>query len=143
MCGICGKITENCLCKKCEKKLFLQSIFGKDNYKDRYFENHFYLFKYDGQIREKILDYKFNDKPYIFKTFVKFFEIYEKNYLHLNFYDIIIPVPISKKRFKTRGYNQSTLLAKEIAKYLNTEYSDNILKKVINNNPQSILNQER
>ena len=61
----------------------------------------------------------------------------------MDFYDIIIPVPISKKRFKTRGYNQSTLLAKEIAKYLNTEYSDNILKKVINNNPQSILNQER
>ena len=69
--------------------------------------------------------------------------IYEKNYLHLDFYDIIISVPISKKRFKTRGYNQSTLLAKEIAKHLNTEYSDNILKKVINNNPQSILDQER
>ena len=143
MCGICGKLSDNYLCKKCEKKLFSQSIFGNDNYKDRYFENHFYLFKYDGQIREKILDYKFNDKSYIFKTFVKFFEIYQKNYLHFDFYDIIIPVPISKKRFKTRGYNQSTLLAKEIAKHLNTEYSDNILKKVINNNPQSILNQER
>ena len=31
-------------------------------------------------------------------------------------YDTIIPVPISKKRKKERGYNQSLLIAKELVK---------------------------
>ena len=33
-------------------------------------------------------------------------------------YDTIIPVPISKKRYKQRGYNQSSLIAKKLAKEL-------------------------
>ena len=33
-------------------------------------------------------------------------------------FDAIVPVPISKKRFKERGYNQSYLLAKELSDLL-------------------------
>lgn len=142
-CGICGKLAENSLCIKCRNKLFNEAIFGQDHYQEKYFENHYYLFKYDGLIREKILDYKFNEKPYLFKTFVNFFIFYEKNYFHFDFYDIIIPVPISKKRWKKRGYNQSTLIATEFAKSFKIKMLNNVLIKSINNNPQSSLNQER
>ena len=38
---------------------------------------------------------------------------------YLKKYDVIIPVPISQKRFKQRGYNQSSLIAKELARGLN------------------------
>ncbi len=75
--------------------------------------------------------------------FVSFFEIYGKNYFHLDFYDIIIPVPISYKRYKSRGYNQSKLFAAELSKHLNIPYLDKVLIKKINNQPQSTLNQER
>ena len=143
MCGICGKLSENYLCIKCRNKLFHDAIFGQDYYQEKYFSNHYYLFKYDGLIREKLIDYKFNEKPYLFKTFVNFFNFYEKDYFHFDFYDIIIPVPISKKRWKKRGYNQSTLIALEFAKYLNIRMLNNALIKNINNNPQSTLNQER
>ena len=143
MCGICGKLSDNYLCKKCEKKLFSEAVFGKDKYEDKYFETHFYLFKYQGLIRQKLLDYKFNEKTYLYKTFANFFEIYQKNYFHFDFYDIIISVPISKKRLKNRGYNQSKLLAIELAKYINAQYVEGVLIKTINNQPQSTLNQER
>ena len=105
VCGICGKLSENYLCIKCRNKLFNEAVFGQDYYEDKNFENHFYLFKYEGIIREKLLDYKFNEKPYLFRTFLNFFIFYEKNYFHFDFYDIIIPVPISKKRINNRGYN--------------------------------------
>lgn len=65
---------------------------------------------------------------------------FQKEYLKKEYYDIIIPVPISRKRLKQRGYNQSYLIAKELAKMLNIELDDRILKKIKNNSAQSVLN---
>lgn len=143
MCGICGKGKNTCLCKKCENKLKLEAVFGKDKYQDTYFENHFYIFKYEGMVRNLILNYKFKEKIYLYESFVKFFNKYQKQYLQLDFYDIIIPVPISQQRLKTRGYNQSLLLARGISKELNTKLEANCLIKTKNNDVQSTLNKER
>ena len=57
----------------------------------------------------------------------------------MEFYDIIIPVPISKQRFKMRGYNQSLLIAKEIAKKLSTKLNAHVLIKIEDNLAQSKL----
>ena len=119
------------------------AIFGKNSFNNKYFENHYYLFKYDGLIRELILNFKFYENPYLFHTLTNFLIKYQKKLLHLEFYDIIIPVPISKKRFKTRGYNQSQLIAKDIARYFNINFEGNVLKKIKNNLTQSTLNSER
>ncbi len=116
------------------------AIFGKDNYEDKYFQNHFYIFKYDGEIRNLILNYKFNEKPYLYRCFSNFFNKYQKMYFHFDFYDIIIPVPISKKRLKLRGYNQSLLISKEISHTLNIELKKDLLKKEKNNISQTKLN---
>ena len=57
-------------------------------------------------------------------------------------YDIIGAVPIHKKRKDERGYNQSELIAKELAKSIpNLEYKK-ILTKTKNNKRQSELNKE-
>lgn len=97
---------------------------------------------YDGIIRKLILNYKFNHKSYIYRAFVTFFRKNEKLYLLFKKYDIIVPVPIGKKRVKQRGYNQSSLLAKNLAKNFNSEYDENILLKVKDNKKQSDLNKE-
>lgn len=57
-------------------------------------------------------------------------------------YDIILPVPISKKRYKQRGYNQTELIAREIGKRTDIELVTNCLYKEKNNVPQSTLNKE-
>ncbi len=57
-------------------------------------------------------------------------------------YDIILPVPISKKRYKQRGYNQTELIAREIRKRTDIELVTNCLYKEKNNVPQSTLNKE-
>lgn len=142
MCGICGKGINTYLCKKCEKKLKNIAIFGKDEYLDKDFEKHYYIFKYDNFIRSLIIDYKFNEKPYLYKSFLEFLNKYQKKYVQFEIYDIIIPVPISKKRKKERGYNQSLLIAKEIAKNENIKLKDNVIVKAKNNTTQSKLNKE-
>ena len=100
-------------------KLEAQSEFKIDKYQDNYFEEHSYIFRYQGMIRKIIINYKFNDKSYLYKTIVNFLLKNEKFFENFKSYDTIIPVPISKKRKQERGYNQSYLIAKEIAKHTN------------------------
>lgn len=142
-CGICDKICKDDICPKCELKLKEISKFKIDNYKNRNFKKHLYIFRYDGIIKNRLIDYKFNGKPYIYKTFVNFIIKNKKACRFLKSYDIIIPVPIHKNRKIKRGYNQSALIAKELAKnFSNINYIDNVLTKKKNNKPQSSKNKE-
>ena len=51
--------------------------------------------------------------------------------------DIVIPVPLHKKKFKKRGYNQVAAFAKRLAHFLNAEYADEILIKTANTKTQT------
>ena len=53
---------------------------------------------------------------------------------------IILPVPLHWIRKRWRGFNQSELLASQIAKKLNLNYDDSILKRAIFTKPQVHLN---
>lgn len=94
-------------------------------------------------IRKLILDYKFKDKHYLYKTFVNFILKEEKLFKILESYDMIIPVPISKKRDKQRGYNQSYLIGKEISKRIRIKCENRCLIKNKNIIEQSKLNKEQ
>lgn len=145
-CGICGKLDSDSLCKKCEIELKKESdiniIQTGEEIEDKYFNELMYIFKYEGQIRKLILDYKFNEKSYIYLTFVNFLLKNKKIFENIKNYDTIIPVPISKKRLKTRGYNQSLLIARKIAEQTNLELVNNCLIKTKNIIEQSKLNKE-
>ena len=144
MCGICGKLEQKSLCNKCKIKLQKSAICKIEDYKNTssYFDEHIYLFQYNGEIRDAILKYKFDEKSYIYRTFLEFIKNNENICAQIKKYDIIIPVPISKKRLNTRGYNQSSLIAKNLAKELNIEYSEKILIKTKDNKPQSEMKQD-
>ena len=142
VCGICGKLNLDFLCKKCEKVLDSEAIYGVDKTLDKYFNEHLYIFLYQGIIRRIILKYKFQEEAYLYKTFVNFL-LKNKNFFEkIEKYDTIVPVPISKKRQKMRGYNQSELLAKEIAYNANLVLEKESLYKIKDIVEQSKLNKE-
>ena len=157
VCGICGKLNSDFLCKKCEKILESEAVFGVDKYKKierkkeniknnfndkKYFDEHLYIFLYQGIIRRIILKYKFQEEAYLYKTFVNFLLKNENFFEKIEKYDTIVPVPISKKRLKKRGYNQSELIAKEIAYNSDLKLETACLLKVKNIIEQSKLNKE-
>ncbi|WP_366939181.1 ComF family protein [uncultured Eudoraea sp.] len=51
--------------------------------------------------------------------------------------DIVIPVPLHKKRLKKRGYNQVSGFAKRIAGHLNAQYIEHLLVKTANTRTQT------
>lgn len=121
---------------------FQQPYFNIEEYSQQYFSKHIYFFKYQGMIREILLNYKFKDKSYLYKTIVNFILKDKKIFEILNFYDIIIPVPISKQRKKQRGYNQSLLIAREISKIIGIPCQNKCLLKTKEITEQSKLNKE-
>lgn len=142
VCGFCNRINSDFLCDRCKNKLNSMKISMVDNYIDApvYFDEHFFMFKYEKEIREEILKYKFDEKSYMYKSYAKI--LFEDNILRSNFidkYDCIISVPIHKRRFKERGYNQSELIARELSLKLGKKYYSDILIKNKNIVAQSSL----
>ena len=143
-CGVCKKLGEGYLCNKCGKDIEKYKIELIESEKINGIQvEKIYLFKYLGIIRRKIIEYKFNDKPYLYKMFCKTIIENKKTCEFIKSYDIIIPVPIYKKRKKSRGYNQSELISREIAKKLNLQMFNNVLIKISNNEMQSKLNRKQ
>ncbi len=142
VCGLCNRINKDFLCDLCKNKIDEIKISSIEDYSDLpvYFDEHYYTLKYAGEVRDYILKYKFNEKSYLYKSFAKIImddSLFTNKFI--NKYDCIICVPIHKKRFNVRGYNQSGLIAEEIAKKCQLEYYNEILVKSKNKVAQSTL----
>ena len=140
ICGMCGKINENYICNNCYENIKKIKKCVINEYNNRNFSKHLYIFRYEGIIRNKIIEYKFEDKGYLYKMFAKIILSDKKTCNFIKKYDVIISVPISKKRKKKRGYNQSELVANELAQKLNQDIWTDIIIKKKDNKPQSELN---
>ena len=146
VCGICGKLCDEIICRKCEISVINKTDVGIDDYtldNEKYFNEHIYIFNYNGIMREKVLQYKFSDKTYLYKMFSKIILNNKKVYEKINCYDIIIPVPIHKKRKIQRGYNQCELIAKNISEQTKISLNTKSLYKEKNNIAQSTLAKDK
>ena len=142
VCGICEKIDKEYLCEECKEKLKKYCINEIEDCKENkrvYYDHKIKILRYENIVREKIIEYKFNEKTYLYNTMEKIILNDEKICSFLKKYDIIIPVPMYKKRKQSRGYNQTELISKKLAKDLKIESSNKVLRKVIDTKKQSTL----
>ncbi len=51
--------------------------------------------------------------------------------------DIVIPVPLHKKKLKKRGFNQVAKFGQQIAKIIDAEFKDDVLVKITNTKSQT------
>ena len=127
-------------CKICKRNL--EYTKGELVAKVVFNQNYDYIissYKYYGVIRKLILDFKFEDKRYLYKFLSSKLIILLKKYLENNNIDCIVYVPISIKRYYERGYNQSYILAQEISNKINVPLLKYGLIKIKNNKRQSEL----
>jgi len=131
-CGICDRVGEGYICKSCYKSI--KKYIYRNTKKDI-----FYLLKYKDIIRDKMIEYKFNDKPYLHHMFCEIFTKNKNACEFLKSYDIIISVPMSKKKKTIRGYNQTDLMVKKLSKYFNMQTYSKLLIKYVDTPMQSSL----
>ena len=70
VCGICGKFDKKWICENCREKLNLKRKFIITNIYGKEYKKFIFLYLYED-IRNIILDYKFNGNSYLYHTFCR------------------------------------------------------------------------
>ncbi len=118
---------ETGICFECLKRPF-----------EKHYDKNISILPYNGNYAYLLKSFKFGYNKNVAYAFVKILEKYlTENKQIYNQLDYITCVPIHKKRLKQRGFNQSEMLAYNIAKILDIEFVPNILNKDIHTKPQS------
>ena len=113
-CAFCHKLTEDnvLLCSMCEKRLpFTRSAAAQElPHIKKCVSPLFYV----DDVRSSILRYKFKGTTGYCKVYAELLaKCIDENKI---FCDIITWVPLSRKKLRRRGYNQTELIAKELSK---------------------------
>ncbi|AEV70538.1 ComF family protein [Acetivibrio clariflavus] len=144
-CIFCNKIlnygTGICICESCSLNI---PYFSEKNLNliksNSYFDDIICVCEYSGIIKEALIKYKFFNKPSFGRTFARLIYNRIKEMPDWEEIDLIISVPLHRKKEQIRGYNQSYLIAKQLGKLLGIEVSKNILIRTKNTDSQSLLN---
>ncbi|MBX3164280.1 MAG: ComF family protein [Bacteroidetes bacterium] len=95
----------------------------------------FYVFEKSGRVQKMLHAIKYRGQKelgeYLGQLYGK--ELYE----HITAIDVVVPVPLHKKKLKMRGYNQSEWFAKGLASGLNTEINTTSLERSIETGTQT------
>ena len=81
---------------------------------------------YDQSLRRAIHQFKFNNRVGLDRSLGKLLERVIDSDLS---FDLVVPVPLHRKRLRQRSYNQALLLAREIARIKNIPVAKDLLAK--------------
>ncbi len=123
-------------CSICSKILGLEDIsICAECYRERpFFKKVLFFGLYDGVLKEAIHLYKFSG----FKRLSRPISNLLSN-MEIPDADLIVPVPLTKRRLKERGFNQSYLLARHLSRIFKVKSMNNLLVKTKETAPQSTL----
>lgn len=116
-------------CLECGKegKYICESCLNKVG-KSGWYGNNYSVFRYEGVIRKAIIALKYKYSTEIAKELQNYIVIELKKQNFVDDY-CLIPIPLHKKRFNERGFNQSEEVGKLIAKNMNWDFNANLLVK--------------
>lgn len=109
-CPICSRpflsgIKEDHVCEECLRKR-------------PFFDKTVSPYLYDGRIMDAIHQFKYKGKPHIARTLGPLLASFGEQWLAGEKDLVIMPVPLHRKRLRQRGFNQSLLLARYVARRL-------------------------
>ncbi|OPX98187.1 MAG: DNA utilization protein GntX [Syntrophorhabdus sp. PtaB.Bin006] len=81
--------------------------------KKKPFEEGFYGFYYEKRLRDAIHSFKFSGRKDVGKCLIHLVRTKMDTFSWR--FDCIVPVPVTEKRLKVRGFNQSFIIAEEIS----------------------------
>lgn len=128
LCASCGKPLEDwypdMYCSECINK-------------DRRFDAGITCFQYKEAERMMIREFKYHGKSYMARNLSEI--LFDKVVAVGAGCDILVPVPMFKKKEKKRGYNQAALLAEFTAKRLGLPYCADAIERTRNTAPMNRL----
>ncbi len=162
VCPLCGEVlsaSEELCCGRCKTRISYvkepcclkcgaevenpeTEYCGRCRVKTRHFVRGFPAMHYTWPVDDAILEFKFHGK----KSYAEFFakEILRRHGAMLDSLsaEVLVPVPIHRRKRADRGYNQAELLARELSKLLDIPVDTELICREKNTKPQKELNPE-
>lgn len=145
LCFICeNRLMENqkIVCPSCLRQIPSYQPPAQNPFSDKNFNQAYILFTFNKNIRLLIhlLKYKgyFSLADYFAAAAIRTYP-----QLPHNRYDYILPVPLHKTRYRERGFNQSAVLGRSLAKMIGGALHEDILTRHRNTPSQTHLNRQQ
>lgn len=92
-------------------------------------------FRFEGIIRQAVHELKYNN----LRAISGYLAILMASYLRDNPMqgEVLVPVPLHQRRLRQRGYNQSTILARELGRLISLPVVDDSLHRLKGSSPQA------
>lgn len=140
-CVVCNKPVERkrYVCRSCESDLYYigrnsrcktcltpvpegETICGGCIVHPPHFEALVSCVFFRGAVRTSLHRYKFRNRPDLHSSFSRMLidRLFDAGCTD---FDVVVPIPLSKERFAERGYNQSALIAKDVASHYGAIYN--------------------
>lgn len=98
---------------------------------------------YSGPARILVHDFKYNRGTWLVADLADILEGAARAAFDVRQIDLVAPVPLHPAKFVLRSYNQSALLAGELAKRLKAEFSPSLVARIRDTRTQTHLNPEK
>ncbi len=143
-CPVCDETRpfgETLVCPECRKKLPVitgprcfkcgrpveyeeQEICFECGKKDHVYSRGFAAFLYNEDMRKAMSDYKFNNRRDNGEFFARELAKAGEGFVRSFAPDMLVPVPVHRTRYRTRGYNQAEIIAERVGQMLGVEVCD-------------------
>lgn len=155
-CCFCGKVCKDNICKECAKKItYIQEPICKKcgkpiRYEEKeycgdcigkelYYEQGRSVWLHTGKVRWSIYQFKYHNRRIYGKFYAEeLFRLYG-SLIEKWKIDVIIPVPLHRKRQRKRGYNQAEIVAKHLGKLTGICVDAKAVVRAYNTKPQKEL----
>lgn len=127
------------LCDLCRNNVVYVSKAIDNKMNLRHVDECYSLFVYDKPVSSAILALKFNSRPDKAVGFGTLLAEYARINIPEYKEAVVVDVPLGKKRKKERRYNQSTIMARQMAKILHVDFLKNAVIRIHETKAQSTL----
>lgn len=111
----------------------------KDCRKTRLFDQGIGIFPYGSVLQESLFKLKYGKRQEYGSFYGQIAAVYSREIIRNWGVEIIIPIPLHRKRMEKRGYNQAELIAEALGKTLCIPVDSRLMKRKVNTRPQKEL----
>lgn len=127
-------------CYKCSKPLTRgEQEYCKNCKTTHHFDQGLGIFSYGSVLRESMFQLKYGNRQEYGVFYGQLAAYYSKNQIRCWNPQIIIPIPLHKKKMTKRGYNQAEIIASALGKELGLKIDTRTLLRTVYTNPQKDL----
>ncbi|HEY3275649.1 MAG TPA: ComF family protein [Syntrophorhabdaceae bacterium] len=120
-------VEEASTCPVCGRWMGTRAVCGECITHKRGFQEGFYGFYFENRLRDALHSFKFEKRKDVGRLLVAL--IKDKVASFSGRFDTIIPIPVTEKRLKARGFNQSFVIGEEISRITGLPVAPGILVK--------------